>query len=125
MTEKELNEVDGALWGLIHSTDNKIECDTTVYKFSSINIPVNEEMGSFKYNIFTYKPSEPENTLQFMKAYIGDVKNFINNYANAGYNGLMIKDGCVPKKTIKKMIRVTCENLDVSSTVLKPILAKI
>ena len=125
MTEQEINEVDGALWGLLYSSDDTIECETTVYKFSQEIIPVHEELGTYKYNVFTYKPTEPEKTLEFMKAHIGDVRNFINNYAKAGYNGLMVKDGCVSKRTIKKMIRLTCKNLDVTESMLKPILAQV
>ena len=125
MTEQEINEVDGALWGLLYSSDDTIECETTVYKFSGDKIPVHKELGTHKYNIFTYKPTEPQTTLEFMKANIGDVRNFIDNYAKAGYNGLMVKEGCVPKKTIKKMIKVTCKNLHVSDSMLKPILAQV
>lgn len=125
MTEQEINEVDGALWGLLYTGDDSIECETTVYKFSGEIIPVHEDLGTYKYHVFTYKPTEPEKTLEFMKAHIGDVRNFINNYAKAGYNGLMVKDGCVPKRTIKKMIRLTCKNLDVSESSLKPILAQV
>lgn len=125
MNENEINGIDGALWGLLYSSDNTIECETTIYKFSTDTVPLHEELGTYKYHVFTYKPTEPDKTLEFMKAHIGDVRNFINNYAKAGYNGLMVKDGCVPKKTIKKMIKLTCKNLDVSDSLLKPILAQV
>ncbi len=126
MTEKEIDEVDGALWGLTYSENGiNIECETTVYKFNDITTPINEDIGSYKYNILTFKPSEAENTIEFMKAHIGDVRKFIDNYACAGYNGLMVKEGCVPKKTIKEMIRVICKNFNVSQKNLKPILLQV
>jgi len=119
-----LDEVDGALWGL--TEDNGfVECETTVYKFVEKRTKINEDLGSYRYHILTFKPTEPENTIEFMKAYIGDVQKFIDNYARAGYNGLMVKDGCIPKKTIKDIIRVTSKNLNISDKCLKPILAKV
>jgi hypothetical protein len=60
-----------------------------------------------------------------MKAHVGDVRRFIDNHAKAGYNGLMVKDGCVPKKTIKDLIRVTSKNFEIPDRYLKPILAQV
>jgi hypothetical protein len=124
MTEKEIDEVDGALWGLVESQYG-IECETTVYKFTDKHTPMNEEIGSYKYHILTFKPMEAANTIEFMKAHVGDVRRFIDNHAKAGYNGLMVKDGCVPKKTIKDLIRVTSKNFEIPDRYLKPILAQV
>jgi hypothetical protein len=124
MTEKEIDEVDGALWGLIESQYG-IECETTVYKFTDKHTPMNEDIGSYKYHVLTFKPMEAANTIEFMKAHIGDVRRFIDNHAKAGYNGLMIKDGCIPKKTIKDLIRVTSKNFEIPDRYLKPILAQV
>jgi hypothetical protein len=124
MTEKEIDEVDGALWGLIESQYG-IECETTVYKFTDKHTPMNEDIGSYKYHILTFKPMEAANTIEFMKAHVGDVRRFIDNHAKAGYNGLMIKDGCIPKKTIKDLIRVTSKNFEIPDRYLKPILAQV
>ena len=124
MTEKEIDEVDGALWGLIESQYG-IECETTVYKFTDKHTPMNEDIGSYKYHILTFKPMEAANTIEFMKAHVGDVRRFIDNHAKAGYNGLMVKDGCIPKKTIKDLIRVTSKNFEIPDRYLKPILAQV
>ena len=124
MTEQEIDEVDGALWGLTISND-MVECETTVYKFEDVLTPKNEDTGSYKYHILTFKPTEPTNTIEFMKAYIGDVRRFIDNYAKAGYNGLMVKEGCVPKKTVKEMIKATCKNFNISDKNLRPILSQV
>ena len=124
MTEKEINEVDGALWGLL-ITNSGIECETTVYKFTDKHTPINEDIGSYKYHVLTFKPMEAANTIEFMQAYIGDVRKFIDNHASAGYNGLMVKDGCVPKKTIKELIKVTSKNFEIPDRYLKPILAQV
>jgi hypothetical protein len=124
MTENQINEVDGALWGLTIE-DGMIECETTVYKFTDKNTPINEDLGSYRYHILTFKPTEPSNTIEFMKAYIGDVRRFIDNHAQAGYNGLMVKDGCVPKKTIRDLIRVTSKNFNIPDRNIKNILAQV
>jgi hypothetical protein len=124
MTEKEINEVDGALWGLTFNGD-MVECETTVYKFADKRTPINEDLGSYKYHVLTFKPMEAANTIEFMKAHIGDVRRFIDNHAKSGYNGLMVKDGCVPKKTVKDLIRVTSKNFNIPEKNIRPILAQV
>jgi hypothetical protein len=124
MTEKEIDEVDGALWGLTFNGE-LIECETTVYKFTDKHIPMNEDIGSYRYYILTFKPMEAANTIELMKAHIGDVRKFIDNYAKSGYNGLMVKDGCVPKKTVKDLIKVTSKNFNVPDKHIRPILAQV
>jgi len=123
ITEKEIDEVDGALWGLTIEND-MIECETTVYKFADKETPMNEDIGSHKYHVLTFKPTDLS-TVEFMKAHIGDVRRFIDNHARAGYNGLMVKDGCVPKKTIKELIKVTFRNFQLPNKSLKPILSQV
>ena len=123
MTEKEIDEVDGALWGLTIENDI-IECETTVYKFADKETPMNEDIGSHKYHVLTFKPTDLS-TVEFMKAHIGDVSTFIHNHARAGYNGLMVKDGCVPKKTIKDLIKVTFKNFELPQKSLKFILSQV
>jgi len=123
MTENEIDEVDGALWGLTIEND-MIECETTVYKFADVKTPMNEEIGSHKYHVLTFKPTDLS-TVEFMKAHIGDVRRFIDNHARAGYNGLMVKDGCVPKKTIKDLIKVTFKNFELPQKSLKLILSQV
>ena len=126
MTEKEIDEVDGALWGLSLSPNGEyVECETTVYKFEDVKTPINEDLQCYDYHILTFKPTEAKDTIEFMRAYIGDVRRFIDNHAKAGYNGLMVKVGCVPKKAVKEMIRVTCRNFDVPEKSLRPILAQV
>lgn len=126
MTEKEIDQADGALWGLTYKNNGQeIECDTMVYKFSDKSTPMNEDVGSYKYNVLTFKPMEAANTIEFMKAHIGDVRGFIDNYAKLGYNGLMVKDGCVPKKTIKELIRVASRNFNIPEKSIKSILAQV
>jgi len=123
MTKKEIDEVDGALWGLTIE-DDMIGCETTVYKFNEITTPMNEEIGSYKYHVLTFKPNDLTQ-VEFIKAHIGDVRGFIDNHAKAGYNGLMVKDGCVPKKTIKDLIKVTFKNFRIPERSLKPILLQV
>lgn len=123
MTDNEIDQVDGALWGLTIEND-MIECETTVYKFADKETPINEDISSHKYHVLTFKPTDLS-TVEFMKAHIGDVRRFIDNHARAGYNGLMVKDGCVPKKTIKELIKVTFRNFQLPNKSLKPILSQV
>lgn len=124
MTEKEIDEVDGALWGLTE-TKFGIECETTVYKFTDKHTPMNEDLGSYRYHVLTFKPLQAADTIEFMKANIGDVRRFIDNHAKAGYNGLMVKDGCVPKKTVKDLIKVTSKNFNIPEKSIRLILAQV
>jgi hypothetical protein len=124
MTEKEINEVDGALWNLVIG-EEMIEVETTVYKFKDKFTPVNEDLGFYNYNILTFRPTEPNDTVEFLRAYIGDVRYFIDNQAKAGYNGVMVKVGCVPVTTVKKIIKATSKSWDISAKNLKTILSQV
>jgi hypothetical protein len=116
----DIDDIDGALWGISGE-----ELETTIYKFTEKQTPINEDLNSYKYHILTFKANGDPNTIGFMKANIGDVKYFIDNHAKAGYNGVMVKDGCIPKKTIKDIIRVTFKNFSLPETSLKPILMQV
>lgn len=120
-----LDEIDGALWGLTVN-ENGYEVETTVYKFTDKITPyANADLEIHKYHILTFKHNGEPETIEFMKACIGDVRHFIDNHAKAGYNGLMVKDGCVPKKTVKDIIRVTFKNWQLPEKTLKTILSKV
>jgi hypothetical protein len=120
-----LDEADGALWGLTEN-DGQFEVETTVYKFTDKKTPyANEELGMHKYHILTFKHTGDPDSVEFMKACIGDVKYFIDNHAKAGYNGVMVKDGCVPKKTVKDIIRVMFKNWQLPDKTLKSILSQV
>jgi len=121
-----MNEVDGAIWGIIAQENGFNEIETTVYQFRDKITPyATEELEMHKYNILTFKSAAEPESIEFMKAHIGDVKHFIDNYAKAGYNGLMVKEGCIPKKTIKEMIKVTFKNWHLPEKSLKPILSQV
>ena len=124
MEKENINDVDGVLWGLSQNGD-EIDLETTIYKFVDKKTPINEDLQSYKYHILTFKPTGEPETIDFVKAHIGDVRHFISNNARAGYNGIMVKDGCMPKKTIKDIIRVTFLNFDLPKKSLNPILAQV
>ena len=86
---------------------------------------MNEDIGSYRYHILTFKPMEAADTIEFMKAYFGDVRRFIDNHAKSGYNGLMVKEGCVPKKTVKDLIRVASKNFNIPDKNIRLILAQV
>jgi hypothetical protein len=115
-----LDDIDGALWGIAGE-----DLETTIYRYTDKKTPINEELQCYKYLVLTFKPTGEPETIEFMKAHIGDVKRFIDNHAKAGYNGVMVKDGCMPKKTIKEIIKVTFKNCSLPENCLKPILAQV
>lgn len=115
-----LDDIDGALWGIAGE-----DLETTIYRFTDKKTPINEELQCYKYHVLTFKSTGEPETIEFMKAHIGDVKRFIDNHAKAGYNGVMVKDGCMPKKTIKEIIKVTFRDCKLPQNCLKPILAQV
>jgi len=82
-----LDDIDGALWGIAGE-----DLETTIYRFTDKKTPINEELQSYKYHVLTFKATGEPETIEFMKAHIGDVKRFIDNHAKAGYNGVMVKE---------------------------------
>ena len=121
-----LDDIDGAIWGVVVQEEKYSEVETTLYRFSDKITPyANEDLGIHKYIILTFKADGSPESIEFMKACVGDVKFFIDNYSKAGYNGLMIKEGCVPKKTIKGMIRAIFNNWQLPDKSLKTILAQV
>jgi hypothetical protein len=124
MTDKEINEIDGALWSLVIG-EQMIEVETIVYRFVNKITQMNGDLGFYKYNILTFKPTDPEETVEFLRAHIGDVRHFIDNQAKAGYNGIMVKVGCVPDSTVKKIIKETTKSWNISKKNLKTILSQV
>lgn len=118
----EADGCDGALWDIvIKETKEEIlkEVATTIYNFKDKKIEPSD-LG-FKYSILTVK----DNNAEFVQAYIGDVNFFIQNQARAGWSGLMVKNGVVPKKTIKEMIKVVLSNFDIENKDVRLILAQV
>lgn len=125
MTDQEMNEVDGIIWGLLVHGDGACEFETTIYKFKNKEIPKNEDLGSHKFHVLTFKPTKEAEEIDFLQAHIGDVNFFVMNHAKAGYNGVMVKDGCMPKKAIKDLIKLTFKNWELPKQKLNPILSQV
>lgn len=125
MNNEEMNEVDGVIWGLLVHGDGACEFETTIYKFTKKVTPKNQELGSHKFHVLTFKPTKEAQDIDFLQAHIGDVTHFITNHAKAGYNGVMVKDGCIPKKAIKDLIKLTFKNWELPKQKLNPILAQV
>ena len=118
-----LDDIDGALWGI--ADDDSGDLETTIYRFTDKKTPMNEDLQCYKYHVLTFKSSKEPDTIEFMKAHIGDVKRFIDNHARAGYNGIMVKDGCIPKRTVKAIIKTIFNSCELPNHCLKPILAQV
>ncbi len=105
MTVK-FDSCDGALWHVTKENDCD-NIDSSIYSYQDKYIEP-DELG-YKYHVLTYKEND-YNSAEILCAYIGDVQYFINNHAKAGYNGMMVKDKSVPKKTIKNMFKAILVN---------------
>ena len=106
---------DGALW-YVHKNEEYSEIDSTVYKYEDRNINPSE-LG-FKYHILTFKEDD-ESSVEVISAYVGDVRNFIDNHGKAGYNGLMVKDRIIPKKTIRQMFELILSRWNFSQKIIR------
>lgn len=118
----EYNGHDGVLWDVyIKETKKTIskELETMVYNFNDRDVKPGD-LG-YKYNILTVKNKQAE----FTSAYIGDVESFVVNQARAGWSGLMVKIGVVPKTTIKKMFKVILNNSKFDNKQVRLILAQV
>jgi hypothetical protein len=118
----EADGCDGALWDVVVKEDKEEivkELATTIYNFKDRDIKPGD-LG-FKYSILTIKNKDAE----FIQAYIGDVTQYIQNQAKAGWSGLMVKNGVVPKKTIKEMFKVILNNSDFNNRYVRSILAQV
>ena len=108
---------DGALWHVIYDENNgNIEIDSTLYRYEDRKIEP-DELG-FKYHILTFKEQD-HNSAEILSAYIGDVRHFIDNHGKAGYNGVMVKDKSIPKKTIKQMFLAVLKNWKFPETTIR------
>ena len=118
----EADGCDGALWGIVvKETKEEVvkEVATTIYNFKDKSIEPGD-LG-FKYNILTMREKDAE----YVQAYIGDVNYYIQNQARAGWSGLMVKSGVVPKKTIKEMFKVVLRNSNFEDKFVRTILAQV
>jgi len=108
------------LW-YIDSNQDQIDVDTTIYRYVD-RVLEPDELG-FKYHILTYKEDKSE--AEVLKAYIGDVGFFIKNHARAGYNGLMVKNKCIPKKTVKEMFKKILTNWEFSDKMIRGVIKQV
>ena len=118
----EADGCDGALWGIVvKETKEEVikEVATTIYNFNEKSVKPGD-LG-FKYSILTLK----ETNAEYVQAYIGDVGSFITNQARAGWSGLMVKNGIVPKKTVKQMFKTVLTNSNFEDKFVRSILAQV
>jgi len=119
--QKEFDSCDGALWHVVQAED-VAEVDSTVYSYKDKYIEP-DDLG-YKYHILTYKEDDHDSA-EVLCAYIGDVKHFIDNYAKAGYNGMMVKDKAIPKKDIKQMFRKILSNWEFPANTIKEVVRQV
>lgn len=121
----DLEKFDGILWGSekVETADEKIvQVKAMGYKFENKK-PVEPDDLGFKYNILTW--NDTPDSGEFMSAYIGDIRQFLDNYTSIGYSGLMLKAKSVPKRTTKQMFRAILQSHNTSKKKLKDILKQL
>lgn len=121
---KEFDGCDGVLWRIdVKVNQDRIEheVDSTIYRYQDSNIQP-DDLG-FIYHVLRYK--EDKSDAEVLSAYIGDVAHFINNNAKAGYNGLMVKNKSVPKKTVKEMFRKILTNWEFSPKIINAVVKQV
>lgn len=111
----QFDDCDGALW-YVDLDKEQENIDSTIYKYEDRKIAPGE-IGFYKYHILTYKEDKSE--AEVMSAYIGDVKQFIVNYAKVGYNGMMVKHKSIPKKDVKEMFKRILRNWEFPETMIR------
>lgn len=118
---------DGAFWQIIKTQTNEhvvSEVLTTIYRYEKDKkIKPSEDHGFYKYDVLMIQ-EEPKGA-EVLSAYIGDVDYFINNQASSGRVGLLVKQGVVPKRAVKKMFNLILHNLDFSKKNINTILTQV
>jgi hypothetical protein len=122
---KDLDRFDGILWATEKreiGSDIAIGIKAMGYKFENKKPSKPDDLG-FKYNILTW--NDTPDSGEFISAYIGDIRQFLDNYASLCYSGLMVKVKSVPKRTLKKMFRALLENRNTSKKKVNEILKQV
>ena len=122
-TEQPIKDCDGAFWYLtkeVTKDSENIVMNAELYKLRGGDKIEETEIG-FKYCILLFRNSEVE----YMKAYLGDMRGYINRMGEIGYGGLIVKDGSVPQKTVKNMIRKVLGNIQMSEKEIKAFLKQV
>ena len=112
---------DGVVWHLDQKEDH-YEIDATLYRY--IDKKTEPSDLGYKYHVLTFKTEDPDSA-EVLAAYIGDVGYFVKNHASAGYNGVMVKDKSVPKKTVKQMFNAVLTNFHFPSNVIRSVVRQV
>jgi len=112
---------DGVVWHLDQKEDH-YEIDATLYRY--IDKKTEPSDLGYKYHVLTFKTEDPDSA-EVLAAYIGDIGYFVKNHASAGYNGVMVKDKSVPKKTIKQMFNAVLTNFSFPSNIIRSVVRQV
>lgn len=122
-TEQPIKNYDGAFWYLtkeVTKESENIVMNTELYKLKNGDKVEETEIG-YKYCILLFRNSEVEYT----KAYLGDIRGYIDRMGKIGYGGLVVKEGSVPNKTVKSMIRKVLDNIQMPENEIKAFLKQV
>ena len=113
---------DAMIWSLVEEDKgDRIErfCVQQAFKTDIESDPT--DLG-FKYYICTFKNKD---SVELVKAIVGDPQAYISRLSRLGYNGLMIKHSNIPVRTSKKMIKTMLSGLGIEDKLIKTILKQV
>lgn len=122
-TEQPLKNCDGAFWYLtkeVTQDSENIVMNAELYKLKNGDKIRETDIG-YKYCILLFRESEVEYT----KAYLGDMRGYIDRMGKIGYGGLIVKEGSVPVRTIKNMIRKVLDGIKMPEDEIKAFLKQV
>lgn len=122
-TEQPIKDCDGAFWYLtkeVTKDSENVVMNAELYKLKGGDKIQETEIG-YKYCILLFRDSEVEYT----KAYLGDMRGYIDRMGKIGYGGLIVKEGSVPLKTIKNMVKKVLANIQMPENEIKAILKQV
>ena len=122
-TEQPIKDCDGAFWYLtkeVTKDSENVVMNTELYKLKGADKVQETDIG-YKYCILLFRESEVEYT----KAYLGDMRGYIDRMGKIGYGGLIVKEGSVPVKTIKNMVKKVLDNIQAPENEIKAILKQV
>jgi hypothetical protein len=122
-TEQPIKDCDGAFWYLTKEVTNDAESivmNAELYKLRGADKIKETEIG-YKYCILLFRESEVEYT----KAYLGDMRGYMDRVSKIGYGGLIVKDGSVPARTVKNMIKKVLDGIQMPENEIKAFLKQV
>lgn len=123
-----MENFDALLWGLVPDLSKKIPhilVQKNAFKYSNgKKVEKIEDLG-YKYYVCMFKNDHPNDSVEVWSGILGDPHKWVDNMADMGYNGVLIKKESVPKKTAKEVVKKLLTNYGVDTKAIKLALKQI